>query len=53
MLYDYKEVARDGRGRALFAQLYEDYTALQARYDRTPSGPWRMEPKNLEINMNG
>ena len=21
--------------------------------DETPAGPWRMEPKNLEINMNG
>ncbi len=47
------DVALDARGAALFTEFLEACAALQERYDRTPSGPWRMEPKNLEINMNG
>jgi arachidonate 15-lipoxygenase len=53
LLADYGEVALDDRGAALFTELFEDCRSLQARYDRTAAGPWRMEPKNLEINMNG
>lgn len=53
MLADYGHVALDPRGAALFTQFYEDCQSLQARYDQSPAGPWRMEPKNLEINMNG
>ena len=41
------------KGAALFTQFYEGCRALQDRYDQTPAGPWRMEPKNLEISMNG
>ena len=53
MLADYGNVALDDRGAALFTQLYDECRALQERYDAVPAGPWRMEPKNLEINMNG
>jgi hypothetical protein len=53
MLADYGQVALDERGAALFMQFYDACRALQARYDLAPAGPWRMEPKNLEINMNG
>jgi arachidonate 15-lipoxygenase len=53
MLADYGQVALDGRGAALFTQFYEECQALQDRYDETDAGPWRMEPKNLEISMNG
>ena len=53
MLADYGHVALDARGSALFTRFYEDCQALQARYEQRPAGPWRMEPKNLEINMNG
>ena len=53
MLANYGQVALDDKGSALFAQFYEDCMALQHRYDRTEAGPWRMEPKNLEISMNG
>jgi hypothetical protein len=53
MLADYGQVALDRRGAGLFTQFHDDCRALQARYDQTPAGPWRMEPENLEINMNG
>jgi arachidonate 15-lipoxygenase len=53
MLADYGQVAIDDRGVALFTQYYEECQALQDRYDQTEAGPWRMEPKNLEISMNG
>lgn len=53
LLADYGDVALDPKGRSLFTQFYHDCTALQDRYDKSESGPWRMEPANLEINMNG
>ena len=53
MLADYGHIALDSKGAALFTQFYEECKALQDRYDQTPAGPWRMEPKNLEISMNG
>ena len=53
MLADYGQVALDDRGASLFRQFYNDCQALQDRYDQTEAGPWRMEPKNLEISMNG
>jgi hypothetical protein len=54
LLADYGQVALDSRGAALFTQFFDECRALQAQYDLTsPAGPWRMEPKNLEINMNG
>ena len=53
MLANYGQVALDDRGAALFMQFYDECRALQERYDLAPAGPWRMEPKNLEINMNG
>lgn len=53
LLANYKGVALDQKGAALFTRFYEECRALQDRYDRDPTGPWRMEPKNLEISMNG
>ena len=53
LLADYGHLALDSRGVSLFAQFHEDCQALQDRYDKTVAGPWRMEPKNLEISMNG
>lgn len=53
MLADYRQVALDGRGAALFTQFYDDCRSLQDRYDQSEGGTWRMEPKNLEISMNG
>ena len=53
LLADYGHIALDPKGAALFTQFYEECRALQERYDETPAGPWRMEPKNLEISMNG
>jgi hypothetical protein len=53
LLADYGHVALDHRGAALFRQFYLECRDLQARYERAPAGPWRMEPKNLEISMNG
>ncbi len=53
LLADYGDVALDENGAALFNQFFQECQALQNRYDQTPTGPWRMEPKNLEISMNG
>jgi hypothetical protein len=53
LLADYGAVAIDEQGAALFTQFHDECAALQERYDRAPAGPWRMEPKNLEIGMNG
>lgn len=53
MLADYGQVALDDKGRALFSQFHRECQDLQDRYDETEAGPWRMEPKNLEISMNG
>ena len=53
MLADYGHVALDDQGAALFKQFHDECQALQDRYDQTETGPWRMEPKNLEISMNG
>ena len=52
LLADYGDVALDAGGRSLFTRFHADCAALQEQYDRTPAGPWRMEPKNLEIGMN-
>ena len=52
LLADYGDVALDAEGREMFARFAAECAALQDRYDRTPTGPWRMEPKNLEIGMN-
>ncbi len=53
LLADYGAVALDERGAAAFALFHGECQTLQDRYDADPAGPWRMEPKNLEINMNG
>lgn len=53
LLADYGAVALDSSDAELFTQFYEGCVALQSAYDATTAGPWRMEPKNLEINMNG
>jgi len=53
MLASYEQVAPDDQGAALFRQFYQECQDLQDRYDQTEAGPWRMEPKNLEISMNG
>ena len=52
LLTDYGSVAFDATGRELFARFTAECAALQDRYDRSPAGPWRMEPKNLEVAMN-
>lgn len=45
---------QDGHGPELFARFLEDAKALQASYDQHKDArPWRMEPKILEMNMNG
>lgn len=53
LLADYGAVALDSGGAALFTTFYEECLALQSVFDATTAGPWRMEPKHLEINMNG
>ncbi|MEN8238994.1 MAG: hypothetical protein ABFR53_07320 [Actinomycetota bacterium] len=53
MLASYEQVALDDRGASLFRQFYQECLSLQDRYDQTEAGPWRMEPRNLEISMNG
>lgn len=53
LLDDYGTVALDPEGAAVFARFAAECAELQDRYDRSPGGPWRMEPKNLEIGMNG
>jgi hypothetical protein len=53
LLADYGHVALDPAGAAVFTRFFDECRALQSRYDAAPTGPWRMEPKHLEINMNG
>jgi hypothetical protein len=53
MLASYEQVASDDKGASLFRQFYQECQSLQEEYDQTEAGPWRMEPKNLEISMNG
>lgn len=53
LLADYGEVALDDKGRRLFTQWYEECRQLQERYDREPADLWRIEPKNMEVSMNG
>lgn len=53
LLDDYGEHALTEHGAALFTRFRDECAALQARYDRTPAGPWRLEPQHLEISMNG
>jgi hypothetical protein len=53
MLASYEQVALDDEGASLFRQFYRECQSLQDQYDQTEAGPWRMEPKNLEISMNG
>lgn len=44
----------DGVGPPLFSQFLADLVALQSNYDANPTGSaWRMEPKTLEMSMNG
>ena len=45
--------AGGGGAAGLFSEFLRDCRELQSTYDETSTGPWRMEPKNLEINMNG
>lgn len=53
LLDDYGVVALDAGAAELFSEFLRECRELQSTYDGTSTGPWRMEPKNLEINMNG
>ena len=58
LCFDYRDVAKDEAGRKLFTQFCVDCRRLQVDYDleRWDSGDhpiWRMEPRNLNIGMNG
>lgn len=51
--FNYLHLVSGDQGAALFRQFYCDCQSLQDRYDRTEAVRWRIEPKNLEISMNG
>lgn len=53
LLADYSYLALDVKGAAAFKRFYGDCQELQARYDTAEAGPWRMQPSQLEISMNG
>lgn len=53
LLHDYGSLALDEKGEELFREFYDSCRSLQDKYDDEPAGLWRMEPKNLEISMNG
>lgn len=55
---NYRGIAEDEAGRRLFTQFCVDCRKLQVKYDleRWKSDEdllWRMEPRNLELSMNG
>ncbi|MEQ9021919.1 MAG: hypothetical protein RLN82_04055, partial [Pseudomonadales bacterium] len=58
LINNYRDVGLDARGRKLFTQFCIECRAIQVRYNlhRWDTGdvePWKMEPRNLEISMNG
>lgn len=53
LLDNYSAVALDEKGKQLFKQWFEECSQLQHDYDLHPADIWRMEPKNLEVSMNG
>jgi arachidonate 15-lipoxygenase len=61
MLDNYRGSAMDEAGRGLFTRFTIDCRSLQASYDvarwscpyNEDEAPWRMEPRNMTISMNG
>jgi hypothetical protein len=55
---DYRDIVSDQKGRRLFARFNMECRKLQVKYDlmrwkTADHSIWRMEPKNLDISMNG
>ena len=59
LLNDYSYLATAQRGAAAFHQFFDECKTLQRKYDDELAGldpgatTWCMQPKNLEISMNG
>jgi arachidonate 15-lipoxygenase len=45
-------LALDERGASAFREFQQDLLGLQARLDREPPAPWRIEPRRLKANIN-
>ena len=45
-------MAVDPRGATAFQAFQQDLLGLQARLDRSPPTPWRIEPRHLKANIN-
>jgi arachidonate 15-lipoxygenase len=52
LMQDFRHLALDPAGAEAFAAFQRDLEALQRRFDEDPPAPWRLEPKQLEANIN-
>lgn len=52
LMYDFSYLAGSLRAQAAMRQFQSELAALQAQMDSQPDAVWRVEPKNLKVNIN-
>ena len=52
LMYDFSYLAGSNRAAIAMSEFQSELTALQAQMDSKPGAVWRVEPKDLKVNLN-
>jgi hypothetical protein len=52
LMYDFSYLAGSFRAQAAMSQFQSELAAMQAQMDSQPHAVWRVEPKDLKVNIN-
>jgi hypothetical protein len=52
LMYDFSYLAGSFRAQAAMSQFQSELAALQAQMDSQPRAVWRVQPKDLKVNIN-
>jgi Lipoxygenase len=52
LMYDFTYIALDDHAKEVMWQFQRDLAALQAELDTHPRPVWRLDPRDLEVNIN-
>jgi hypothetical protein len=52
LMYDFSYLARSFRAKAVMSKFQSELAALQAQMDSQQHEVWRVEPKDLKVNIN-
>jgi hypothetical protein len=52
LMYDFSYLAGSNRAAMAMSEFQSELTALQAQMDSKPGAVWRVEPKDLKVNIN-